>query len=331
MNRNIVPGDIALPPGYTIEPFLTGLNTPIDMEFTDDGSLYIGDAGVADGNGKLLRYRGGRFETVASGFTPPLTGITPHGGMVYVSHRGSVTAVRPDGSKTNVLVGLPSWGDHHNNKVVFGTDGSMYYGQGTATNSGVAGEDNSDWIKRYPSLHDLPGQAIRITGANFATRNILNPSVGYAYTGPFLPYGTPASAGETIPGSPTPSGSIMRAGADGSSLTSLAWGLRNPFRIRFDRYGRLFVANHGMDARGSRPVATVQQLPHPFGRVLPPPDVHERADHVPHHVMQKGICAEIKRDIRTVPVHRGLAHDAYRGLGLTFRRSKSGEIVLTHQ
>ena len=34
----------------------------------------------------------------------------------------------------------------------------------------------------------------------------------------------------------------------------MAWGLRNPFRIKFDRHHRLFAANHGMDVRGSRPV-----------------------------------------------------------------------------
>src|SRR5699024_7836612 len=38
-------------------------------------------------------------------------------------------------------------------------------------------------------------------------------------------------------------------------LELVCWGLRNPFRINFDRNNRLFAANHGMDIRGSRPVA----------------------------------------------------------------------------
>lgn len=255
MNRRISPGDISLPPGFAIEAFLTGLSTPIDMEFSSDGSLYIGDAGITSGSGRVLRYYNGRLETFADGFNVPLTGITPHNGMLYVSHRGFLTAVRSDGSKTNVLENLPSLGDHHNNKVVFGSDGMMYYGQGTATNSSVAGEDNSDWIKRFPSFHDLPAQPVTLTGANFVTRNILSPSAGYAYTGAYSAYGTPSSPGEAVQGSATPSGSIMRAKTDGSGLAALAWGLRNPFRVRFDRFGRLFVANHGMDVRGSRPVA----------------------------------------------------------------------------
>ena len=50
-------------------------------------------------------------------------------------------------------------------------------------------------------------------------------------------------------------GSILRANPDGSELELVAWGLRNPFRLRFDRYNRLFAANHGIDVRGSRPIA----------------------------------------------------------------------------
>ena len=51
------------------------------------------------------------------------------------------------------------------------------------------------------------------------------------------------------------SGSILRANPDGSKLELVAWGLRNPFRLRFDRFNRLFTANHGIDVRGSRPIA----------------------------------------------------------------------------
>jgi glucose/arabinose dehydrogenase len=47
----------------------------------------------------------------------------------------------------------------------------------------------------------------------------------------------------------------MRANPDGSDLELIAWGLRNPFRIKFDKSDFLFSTNHGMDERGSRPVA----------------------------------------------------------------------------
>jgi glucose/arabinose dehydrogenase len=51
------------------------------------------------------------------------------------------------------------------------------------------------------------------------------------------------------------SGSVLSANENGSDLRMVAWGLRNPFRVRFDRTGRLISTNHGMDVRGSRPVA----------------------------------------------------------------------------
>jgi len=105
---------------------------------------------------KSLKYTSQDFEIIAEGFNPPLTGITYYRENIYVAHRGFITVIKRDGSKENVLEGLPSWGDHHNNKVVFGPDGKMYFGQGTATNSGVVGEDNEEWVTRYPFFSRLP-------------------------------------------------------------------------------------------------------------------------------------------------------------------------------
>jgi glucose/arabinose dehydrogenase len=213
------------------------------------------DAGMTDGNGKVLKYENGAFKLLAEGFNPPLTGITHYKGLTYVAHRGFVTTVTREGIKKNILQGLPSWGDHHNNKVEFGPDGKMYFGQGTATNSGVVGEDNQDWAKNYPLFHDAPGQDITLRGQNFTTPGFLHASGRNVTTGAYLPFGTPSKPGEVINAEVKASGSVMRANPDGSNLEMVAWGLRNPFRMRFDRSGRLFTTNHGMDVRGSRPVA----------------------------------------------------------------------------
>lgn len=170
--------------GIKLKFSLGELNTPINMIFTPDNQIYVADAGVTDNNGKVLKYINNTFEVIADGFNQPLTGINYLDGNVYVSHRGKITVVKPDGSKVDIIEGLPSLGDHHNNQVVFGADGKMYFGQGTAA-----------------------------------------------------------------------SGSILRANIDGASLELVAWGLRNPFRLKFDRFNRLFSTNHGMDIRGSRPIA----------------------------------------------------------------------------
>jgi glucose/arabinose dehydrogenase len=131
----------------------------------------------------------------------------------------------------------------------------MVFGQGTATNTGVVGLDNG-WVNAYPFFHDFPGSTVRLTGQNFKTENMLSSAPhDEVYTGPYSPFGVPATAGETVKGTVRASGSILSANEDGSDLRLTAWGLRNPFRVRFDRSGRLISTNHGMDVRGSRPVA----------------------------------------------------------------------------
>ena len=192
---------------------------------------------------------------IAEGFHPPLTGINEHEGDIFVSHRGAITVIKPNGQRENIITGLPSWGDHHNNRVVFGPDGKMYFGQGTATNTGVVGNDN-DWVKQFSHFHDYPGATIELRGQNFQTSNQLSTAAQeIVYTGAYSPYGVPSHPGEVVKGHVKASGSILRANRDGSHLELVAWGLRNPFRIKFDRNNRLFAANHGMDERGSRPVA----------------------------------------------------------------------------
>ncbi len=63
--------------------------------------------------------------------------------MLYVSHRGVISTVDPmTGLIKDIIIALPSNGDHHNNQIAFGPDGRLYFGQGTATNSCVVGMDN---------------------------------------------------------------------------------------------------------------------------------------------------------------------------------------------
>ena len=247
--------DIILPPGYEIELFARNLTTPINIVFNDRGEMLVGDAGITSGSGKVLKLTDSGFEVIAEGFNPPLTGITYHNDLIYVAHRGYITIVKEDGSKKDIFSGLPSWGDHHNNRVVFGPDGKMYFGQGTATNSGVVGPDNH-WVSDYPFFHDYPGQDIVLRGQNYLSDNFLtNAPHDKACTGSYTPFGMPNYPCEMVKGVTRASGSILRANPDGSDLELVAWGLRNPFRMKFDRDNRLLSTNHGIDIRGSRPIA----------------------------------------------------------------------------
>jgi len=253
--RKLNPSDILLPEGYTIDVFAEGLTTPINITFTDQEEMLVADSGVTDGNGKVLKKTAQGFTVIADGFNPPLTGITMYQGNIYVSHRGYITVIQPDGTKKDIIDRLPSMGDHHNNRVVFGPDNKMYFGQGTATNSGVVGKDNS-WVKDHPFFHEYPGSRVQLVGQDFQTSDYLedveNRTVS---TGAYVPFGVTTYPGKLVDGIVRAGGSILRANPDGSDLELVAWGLRNPFRLRFDRYNRLFASNHGMDVRGSRPVA----------------------------------------------------------------------------
>lgn len=264
--RKLNPSDIELPPGYNIEVFATYLDTPINMIFTENGEMLVADAGVISGSGKVLRLSNNGFEVIAEGFNPPLTGINYLNGNIYVSHRGFITIVKPDRTKKDIISGLPSLGDHHNNQVMFGCDGKMYFGQGTTTNSGVVGLDNG-WVKKYPFFHDYPGSNIILNGQNFITENIQTASPNdYALTGAYSPFGIPSMPYEMVKGIVRASGSILRANLDGSELELVAWGLRNPFRMKFDRFNRLFSTNHGADVRGSRPI---NNSPDEFQLIMP--------------------------------------------------------------
>lgn len=253
--RKVNPKDILLPRGYTIDIFALGLTTPISILMTPNGDTYIADAGITDNNGKVLKHSGKHFEVIADGFNPPLTGISYYNGDIYVSHRSVISVIKPNGKVIDILSGLPSYGDHHNNQIVFGSDGKMYFGQGTATNSGIVGEDNAEWVKKYPFFHDYPGSTVYLNSVNFKSPNILSDShYEDAFTGAYSPFGIPVTNNESVKGIVKASGSILRANPDGSNLELVAWGLRNPFRIKFDRFDRLFASNHGMDVRGSRPI-----------------------------------------------------------------------------
>jgi glucose/arabinose dehydrogenase len=197
----------------------------------------------------------GQFEVIAEGFNVPLTGITYRNGDIYVSHRGVITIVKSNRTKLDIISGLPSYGDYCNNKVTFGPDGKMYFGQGTATNSGVVGLDN-EWIFKCPFFHDYPGSYIMLNGQNFITKNVLMPFDDLAYTGAFSPYAVAnLQRFEILKSAIRTTGSILKTNPDGSGLEMVAWGFRNPIAVKFDQYNRLFVANQGYDNRGSRPVA----------------------------------------------------------------------------
>lgn len=257
--------DVAVPTGYRVELVATGLTFPTGVAFDEQGRPHVVESGYAYGEvwntPKLIRIEadGAKSEVFTAGRNGPWTGVAFHRGNFFIAEGGvleggRILRVTPRGEMTVLVDGLPSHGDHHTNGPAIGPDGWLYFGQGTATNSGVVGEDNAQfgWLKRKPEFHDIPGADITLTGANFGSSNALGS--GSASTGAFLPFGTASQPGQVIKGQVKCSGGILRIRPEGGEPELFAWGFRNPFGLAFSADGKLYVTDNGYDDRGSRPL-----------------------------------------------------------------------------
>jgi glucose/arabinose dehydrogenase len=266
--RPIQAADIAVPVGYRIAPVATALTFPAGVAFDDMGQVYVVEAGYSYGETwttpRLLHVVSDRPPSVIAtgGRNGPWTGVTFHQGAFYVAEGGELEGgriLRIDlhGSITPLVEGLPSLGDHHTDGPVVGLDGFLYFGQGTATNSAVVGEDNAKfgWLARHPSFHDIPCKDITLAGQNFGSSNpVQQDASARVTTGAYVAFGTPTSSGQVIRGQVPCNGAILRLPLHGGPLEVVAWGFRNPFGLAFAPDGRLYVTENGYDDRGSRPV-----------------------------------------------------------------------------
>ncbi|HEU5075185.1 MAG TPA: PQQ-dependent sugar dehydrogenase [Polyangiaceae bacterium] len=260
------PSDVLVPADFEIEPVVRGLTFPSGVTFDDRGVVYVVESGYSYGEtfatARLLRVEpDASTHVVATGTNGPWTGVSFHAGNFYVSEGGQseggrILRITPSGERRVLVEGLPGQGDHHTNGPVVSPDGWVYFGQGTATNSGVVGPDNAKlgWLGRHPDVHDVPCRDVHLRGVNFESDNPLESGERRVTTGAYVPYGTPSTAGQLVDGRLPCSGAVLRVRADGGPLELVAWGLRNPFGLAFDAKGALFVTDNGADERGSRPI-----------------------------------------------------------------------------
>lgn len=255
---------VCVPPGYRAEVVVTDLIYPTSVEFDGSGNMYIAESGYVYGDQSAparvtMVGADGMMRVVADNLTGPVTDLLWYDAKLYIAQRGKISTLS-DEQLCDILTGLPSLGDHHNNQMAAGPDGKIYFGQGTATNSGVVGVDNFlyMWLPLYPDFHDQPARDIRLTGRSFTTMNPFIMAGGKgsptARTGAFQPFGS-AAGGTTVRGAAKANGTIMRVNPDGSELEVYAWGLRNPFGVTWGPDGQLYATENGFDERGSRPIA----------------------------------------------------------------------------
>jgi glucose/arabinose dehydrogenase len=273
--RRVRASDVVVPTGYTIEPIATGLTFPTGIATDDQGHIYVTEAGYSCGEvwgqARLIRIEDdGQFTIIASGGHPPWSGVDWRGGAFFIAEGGESGGgriLRIDGegdqARSTVLVdNLPSVGDHHTNGPVAGPDGYIYFGQGTATNSGIVGMDNLQmgWLRQHPGFHDIPARDVTLAGVNAPSLNMLDPLTREPVTtGAFASFGSTSRPGQVIKGQLPCTGGIMRIPAAGGPLELVAWGLRNPFGLAFSGM-QLFTTENSCDARGSRPVANAPDV-----------------------------------------------------------------------
>ncbi len=252
-----------VPDGYKVEVVLTGLTYPSSVEFDDQGNMLVAEAGYSYGDPQprprilSVSPQGNIRPLPSQGLEGPITDLLWHEGRLFISHRGKISSIAPGGTLQDLVTGLPSGGDHHNNQLTVGPDGMIYFGQGTVTNSGVVGMDNfkMGWLAQHPELHDVPARDIRLRPVTFTSSNPLTSGTQQVETSPYQPFSQTLGQDPTIPGAVKASGTILRMNPDGSGLEVYAWGLRNPYGVLWGADGTLYATENGFDVRGSRPIA----------------------------------------------------------------------------
>lgn len=256
-----------------------------------DGLLYVADYGYRGERIRITRIDpdsgalrqlyppqgplGRRVFGRPAGLYGPAGGMAVHAGELLVSarderDRGVVVAFDlaslPDDDEDEdrqpamrTIVGeLPAQGDHGVTALaIHPQTGRVFFGLGSATNSGVVGVDNweAGWLKNHPNAHDLPLGQLKIFGYRFDTED---PQAGFlrpdkVNTAPFNPFG---QSDQRIPAAEDakPTAALYSVDPRGGDLRVEAHGIRHPRGLAFSRYANLYAANQGMELRGTRPV-----------------------------------------------------------------------------
>jgi glucose/arabinose dehydrogenase len=188
-------------------------------------------------------------------------------GRVYVTHRdeegrGVITRFDYEGNYKPLVGELPARADHSVTDIALARDGRLFFGVGSATNSGVVGLDNIEWLRRNRPVcdeawTDPASAALYLNGWRFDSTNPFAGLFGgsdVSVTAPFQPFGR--SLETRIPRCATgmPNAAVFSINPEGGDLRVEAFGVRNPVGLGFNDVGRLFLTNQGMKLRGTRPV-----------------------------------------------------------------------------
>lgn len=267
-NQNQLNQSYMIEEGYKFEKVVADLSFPTSIAFDQEGAIYIAESGFVYGrppkDGRVIKVdKSSQQSEIVNGLPGPVTGMVYYQEALFISvgNRsgsanpgcGKIIKIEKDGKMTTVAADLKTCGDHFTGDIVVGNDQRLYFGVGTATNSGVVGKDNLSWLKFNPEFHDTPARTFKLSVENFVSENPLNKEKEILQTGAFMPLGTPSKKGELVEGKKLSNGVIYRCHLDGSHLEIFADGFRNPFGLQFSPFnGKLYTTDNGADPRGSR-------------------------------------------------------------------------------
>ena len=262
-------GTVAAPEGFRAVIVAEGLNYPSSLAWDDAGRMLVLESGtvpIPTLSAKVMRAgQDGGFKEVPldGGFPgPEAVGIAVHDGWVYASHEEKdgtwgISRFRSDGGAVEPVVGgIPSRGDHWIGYLQFDRAGNLWFGVGSATNSGVVSSHdpvNNKWIKKRTDAHDVPCRDVVLTGRVFREEDALGPKGQTAVTGAFQSYRQ--SDAVRVPGRDPCTSALFRLRPNSRTPELVAWGFRNPVALATDDAGNVLIGMQGADIRGTRPIA----------------------------------------------------------------------------
>ena len=281
---------VEYPAGYELRRFATGLTAPTSVAFDADGTMYVA-SGVTGERGEEPRIwkfspTGGQptlFYPHDTGILPfelplqlpfpragwhmygPIGGMVVVNGTVIVTHHdendlGVVTALDSKGGHKTLAAGFPAQGDYGLTDVAFNSlTKRVWFGLGTATNSGVVGLDNwaVSWVRNHPEVHDIPYHDVELLGYKFQTPNPMAGLFGPADIAVTAAYQSFNESFSTrVKGSPDekPNGAIFSVSPDGGFAKVEAHGVHLPRGIAISDVGAVYIVIDGMEMRGTRPI-----------------------------------------------------------------------------
>jgi glucose/arabinose dehydrogenase len=260
---------IVTPAGFRARLVVEGLNFPSSIAWDDAGVLHVLESHTVPVpllEPRVLRVRGGEVEPVGlEGDGAPTgtqaIGLAFHDGWFYLSHEQEdgtwgVSRFRPGGGAAEAVVrGMPGNGDHAINYLEFDPAGNLYFGVGSATNSGVVSSHdpvNQKWLEKRPRVRDLACAELKLRPVRFVDEDGTTEAADdRATTGAFSAYGEQLAV---APASSPCTSALYRLAPGAREPELLAWGFRNPVALAWSPSGDLLIGMHGADIRGTRPV-----------------------------------------------------------------------------